>query len=288
MDHYQISIGSNPLPARGELSVLFSGEGKPYPLHRIGPVVHNYYLVHTVLSGRGTFEIDGKTYECGRGDTFFIFPDILFTYTADSDEPWQYRWIAFQGETAEGLLAGMGITPRHPVIHAADTRRLARLYRSVKLALERTEYPELADLEAGGLLRVMLKEYGMINAGRMTPQAQMPVPDIERQINQAIRMLSYQYSDRFSIEDLARKLGYHRTHLSKMFKQATGLSPMQFLLKVRMVRARELLSGSKYLSIDQVASSVGYPDALYFSKQFRKTHGISPTEYRSRNRPNSL
>jgi AraC-like DNA-binding protein len=154
----------------------------------------------------------------------------------------------------------------------------------MQVTLERSVHPELADLEANGLLRILLKEFGEVNANKFVFNKPAVVPDIERQIKQAVRWLSFQYAEQISIEELSRRLGYHRTHLSKMFKQVTGVSPMQFLLKVRMERAKELLVGEIYLSIDQIASSVGYGDALYFSKQFRKTFGVSPTEYRSRRR----
>lgn len=279
-EHFKLSVGSNTQPGNGELTVLFSGEGKPHPHHRIGPAVHQYYLVHTVMSGRGSFEMNGKRYECVKGDSFFILPDVLFTYCAHETDPWHYRWVAFRGYLAQSLLLSLGISIDHPIIHQDDIRSIIRLYRSMQQTLEHTPFPELADLEANGLLRIMLKEFGKINAGKITLNSLAIVPDMERQIKQAVRYLSYQFANPISIDNLSRSLGYHRTHLSKMFKQFTGLSPMQFLLKVRMERAKELLSGKIYLTIDQVAASVGYPDALYFSKQFRRSTGFSPSEFR--------
>ncbi|SDX39080.1 AraC-like ligand binding domain-containing protein [Paenibacillus sp. CF384] len=279
-DHYKFTDYNNSQPAQGELSLLFSGEGKPVAGHFIGPAVHNYYLVHTVLSGRGTFEINGIRYSCAKGDTFIIFPDELFTYRADEKEPWHYMWVAFKGHISEHLLLTLGFSPSRPIVHTDDVRQLAALYRKIRGALESNPFPELADLEANGLLRIFLKELGLLNAGNLAFNSIAIVSDIDRQIKQAVRWLSYQYAQQISIEDLSRSLGYHRTHLSKMFKQVTGVSPMQFLLKVRMERAKELLNGQYHLSIDHVASSVGYTDALYFSKQFRKTFGYSPSEYR--------
>ncbi|BBH19103.1 AraC family transcriptional regulator [Paenibacillus baekrokdamisoli] len=281
VEHFKISIGSNTQPGNGELTVLFSGEGKPFPLHQIGPAVHNYYLVHTVLSGRGTFEIDGKRYECVKGDTFFIFPDVLFTYSAHDTDPWHYRWVAFRGFLAEPLLSSLGFSVAHPVVHKDDIRSVVHLYRKMQQTLKQTPFPELADLEANGLLRILLKEFGEVNAGRLTLNSLAILPDMERQIKQAVRFLSYQFAKEISIDDLSQSLGYHRTHLSKMFKQYTGVSPMQFLLRVRIERAKELLSGKILLTIDQVATSVGYRDALYFSKQFRRATGYSPSDFRS-------
>ncbi|WP_240546289.1 helix-turn-helix transcriptional regulator [Paenibacillus artemisiicola] len=283
-DHSAFTVMNNTQPAQGELSVMFSGEGKPNPGHGIGPAVHNYYLIHTVMGGRGAFEIDGRRYPCARGDTFIIFPDELFTYTADERDPWHYAWVAFKGLAAEHLLLGLGFSAANPIVRARDLRPLGSLYRKIRGTLEQTPFPELADLEAGGYLRVLLKELGLQNEGKLVFNSLAILPDIERQIKRAVRWLSYQYAQPISIEELSRSLGYHRTHLSKMFKQVTGVSPMQFLLKVRMERAKELLNEQSHLSIDQVASSVGYPDALYFSKQFRKTFGCSPSEYRAQAR----
>jgi len=78
---------------------------------------------------------------------------------------------------------------------------------------------------------------------------------------------------------LSRNLGYHRAHLFNAFKARTGLSPKQYLTKIRIDKAKELLAGP--LTIDQIASSVGFNDALYFSRQFKKSTGMSPSEYRS-------
>ena len=59
-EHDYFSLGMNPSPADGELTVLFSGEGQPQRLHGIGPAIHDYYLIHTVLGGEGVFTIRDK------------------------------------------------------------------------------------------------------------------------------------------------------------------------------------------------------------------------------------
>lgn len=81
-----------------------------------------------------------------------------------------------------------------------------------------------------------------------------------------------------SIERVAASLGYLRTHFTRVFKQLTNMSPKQYINQIRMERAKELLNTN--LSIEQVASSCSFPDALYFSKQFKKWSGASPTQYR--------
>jgi len=64
-----------------------------------------------------------------------------------------------------------------------------------------------------------------------------------------------------------------------------GVTPIQYLIDLRMAEARRLLIGSPGRDIKEIGEIVGYPDPHYFSRIFKNTHGITPTEYRSRNSP---
>ncbi|OAS19880.1 AraC family transcriptional regulator [Paenibacillus oryzisoli] len=276
-EHTYFDVRINPLHSNPDLSVLFSGEGKPLPQHKMGPAVHDYYLIHTVLSGNGIFEIGGRTYTCSTGDTFIIYPGELFSYIADADTPWHYIWVAFTGRSASTTLSHIGATPEQAVISNSNTRKLRHYYRHIRASFQQTEFPELEELESEGWLKLLLRELGRTNTHHITTK-QIAETDIQRQIGQAIRYLELQYTQAVSIEHLARSLGYHRTYLCKMFKQSTGSSPMQYLFNIRMERAKQLLQTA--MTIDQVASSVGFNDALYFSKQFHKWSGSAPSVYR--------
>ncbi|RTE04422.1 AraC family transcriptional regulator [Paenibacillus whitsoniae] len=275
--HSYFDLALNTHHTDSELSILFSGEGKPDPEHKQGPVVHDYYLIHTVFAGEGVFEMRGRTYTCKAGDTFIIFPGELFTYIADRDKPWHYAWVGFTGRKAGTLLESIGASAQQAVISGAPPRSIRHYYRHIRRSFQHSAFPQLEDLEAEGWLRLLLRELGRANASRITERAEAAT-DIERQVAQAIRYLELQYTQAVSIEQLARNLGYHRTYLCKMFKQSTGLSPMQYLFNIRMERAKQLLQTS--MTIDQVASSVGFNDALFFSKQFRKWSGKAPSAYR--------
>jgi len=277
-DHTRFKLAVHPAPIPGELTVIFSGEGDPVGGHKIGPAVHDYYLAHTILSGTGVYSAGGKRYKCQAGDTFFIFPGEPFSYEADKRDPWRYAWVAMQGSMTAGLLAGLGITVAEPMLRG-DCRRLLPLYRRIRRGLEEAaDSPLLADLESAGCLRMLLAAFGAANRERLEMGGRASLSDMERQIAQAERLLSTHYAQAVSIDGLSRTYGYHRTHFSQMFKRATGLSPKQYLYKVRMERAESLLATA--LPIEQVAASVGFNDALYFSKQFHKWSGASPTAYR--------
>ncbi|MEV5028847.1 AraC family transcriptional regulator [Paenibacillus sp. LPE1-1-1.1] len=275
--HQSFSLSINRAPLKGEMSVLFSGKGRPVGGHFIGPAVHDYFLIHIVLDGEGTFETLGKAYSCKAGDAFVIFPDILVKYEASLSSPWTYMWVAFSGDIVEAALSSIGITPDFSVIHDCSLPAMQKLFRSIRKSMEKTNAPALGNMEASGWLRLVLHELGSLSpTGSSTGST--PESHSYRQIDQAVRLMSLQYGQQLSIEGIARTLGYHRAHLTRLFKEATGLPPMQFLYKVRMKKAEELLDGE--LTIAQIAASVGYNDPLFFTKQFHKWSGQSPTDFR--------
>ncbi|CAG7650484.1 AraC family transcriptional regulator [Paenibacillus allorhizosphaerae] len=274
MVHVHHFSAFNPQPDRGELTVLFSGHAQTKPSHKVGPQVLDYHLVHLVMSGKGVFRCLGRDYRLEKGHSFFISPGELVSYASDETEPWSYRWIGFKGSRADEFVQQFGVTPQQPVTVSRHQRRMAALFHRIERTLQTGVAG--ADMQAGGYLRLLFAEYAQDQAEEDVPNEEASA--IGQQVEQAIRWLTLQYYQPISIEQMAQSLGYHRTHLSKMFKQHTGLSPMQYLLKIRMERAKLLLQ--EPLTVEQVASSVGFVDALYFSKQFKKWFGKSPTDYR--------
>lgn len=270
------SVAINPFPGKGEIVVLFAGHAQTAPDHKVGPQVLDYYLVHNVVSGRGTFQCRAQSYDLQKGSSFMIFPGELVSYASDAEQPWMYRWIGFKGNDVDRLLSKAGISADRPVADTSASRKINALLHQIELAL-RQGTPN-CDLRADGYMRLLFAEYMNGNAVMNQTESE-PLSDSKRQVDHAIRWLTLQYSQPISIEQMAASLGYHRTHLSKLFKQQTGMSPMSYLLRLRMERAKLLLAGD--LTIEQIASSVGFTDALYFSKQFRKWYGTSPTQYRS-------
>ena len=78
---------------------------------------------------------------------------------------------------------------------------------------------------------------------------------------------------------LAERAYLNNNYFSKLFSSQVGLTPQQFLLKIRMERAKELLRYTD-LTVGEVAEKVGFADALYFSRAFRRYAACSPSEFR--------
>jgi AraC-like DNA-binding protein len=83
----------------------------------------------------------------------------------------------------------------------------------------------------------------------------------------------------FSAVHMEEKLHYHSDYLSRCLKQYTGMSPLQFLHRLQMERARSLLRQSD-LTVQEIAEQIGQPNGNYFIRLFRKHYGLPPGKYR--------
>jgi AraC family transcriptional regulator of arabinose operon len=94
----------------------------------------------------------------------------------------------------------------------------------------------------------------------------------------AIRHIQNNYSN-LKIQSLADNIGLNRTYFTAIFKEKMYMSPQEYLMQVRMKHACDLLKETD-LPIKMIASSVGYENALTFSKIFKHKEGVSPLDYR--------
>ncbi|MGO4545906.1 helix-turn-helix domain-containing protein [Paenibacillus sp. 2TAB23] len=276
------TVASNPVIALSDalpLNVLFAGESQTKPLHRLGPKVYDFYLMHTVLEGKGHFICDGIKHELHASHTFLIEPEQLISYESDSEYPWRYRWVAFKGTQASDLVAAAGFAEGRQVVFTPDKRRTGALFRQIFETFRRGG--AAADMKAAGYLQLLMAEYKVMLHASSGDSLNSGQAEGDRLLQQVVHYLSTQYAHPVSIAQMAESLGYNRAYLSRLFKQRTGQSPVSFLLKLRIDKARHMLRERPELTIEQISASVGLQDALYFSKQFRRLYGQSPTAYRN-------
>lgn len=271
------SAAANPeVYEKGNLHVLFAGESQTRTDHRVGPKVYDYFLLHFVEQGKGSFRTEFSSFDLGEGDCFLIHPEELVTYASDVAEPWRYRWIAFTGAEAAGLVHRAGFTPERPVLRDGKNSIIPQLLRRVLQAFQSKKTS--SHLLSLGLLHELMAEA----QETLVKDSTIPFGEagVQRIVKQMIHYMTSQYAHPVSIEQMCSSLGYNRAYLSRIFKKETGITPVTYLLKLRIDKSRQLLRERPELSIEQIAASVGLTDPLYFSRQFRRFHHESPSEYR--------
>ncbi|MDF2924801.1 MAG: two component transcriptional regulator, AraC family [Paenibacillaceae bacterium] len=97
--------------------------------------------------------------------------------------------------------------------------------------------------------------------------------------NKMLAYLHKNYNQQIKLKDLANMFYINKNYASFLFQKYTGMTYSEYINKLRMDKARELLIQSS-LPIAEVAEHAGYPDYFYFSRLFKKTFGVSPTAFR--------
>ena len=101
-------------------------------------------------------------------------------------------------------------------------------------------------------------------------------------IKEALAFIENNYMLSISVEDIAESSGLNRSYFGKIFREAVGKSPQEFLISYRMIKAAELLKRTRY-SVSQIGAAVGYPNQLHFSRAFKSVYGVSPRNWRNAN-----
>ena len=104
---------------------------------------------------------------------------------------------------------------------------------------------------------------------------------MDPRVHQTINLLSEGLNRPFDFQALAASLNLSPSRLRHLFKDETGMTPAQFLKRLRLEGARELLEGS-FLRLKDVMPQVGITDESHFVRDFKKAHGLPPIKYRQR------
>lgn len=99
------------------------------------------------------------------------------------------------------------------------------------------------------------------------------------EIEAVCRYMKEHYSEKITLISIADSVGFSKYYISRLFKQHMGVTIIDYLIKVRLDKAKELLAKGDY-SIKQISFMVGYSDPNYFTWSFKKYLGISPIKYR--------
>lgn len=252
------------------------------PSHSFGPATRNHYLFHYVLSGRGTLMANDsngntKTYDIKTNQGFMIFPGQINTYIADRDIPWEYVWIEFDGLRVKELIEAAGMTKDNPVYRARFKDLREDMVREM---LYIKDNKEASTFHLIGHLYLFL-DYLSRSAADLSVPKGSKLRDFY--VHEAVVYIENNFQNDISVENIAAVCGLNRSYFGKIFKEAIGKSPQEFLLNYRMIKAAELLKITK-LSIGEISKAVSYENQLHFSRAFKNIYGVSPREWRNNNR----
>jgi len=229
------------------------------------------FLIVYTRSGTGTLHYKNKVYALAPNTLFFIDCMEYQYYHSASPENWEILWAHVNGQSIRAYydqfvdLGEPVITIPGEASIPSFLQRLIELHRNKSIRNE---------LLASTCIVELLTELVLLNFA-MEPEEKNP-PDY---IRASIQQFEKQYNEKKSLTELARQFGINKYHFSKEFKKHTGMSPGEYVINVRITRAKELLKYSD-LSIGEITERIGIEYTSHFINLFKARTGLTPLAFR--------
>lgn len=240
-----------------------------------GRILNGYYLIF-ISKGQGIFESEfTKPITVTAGTCFFLYPGVWHRYKPNPNLGWEEYWIGFNGSFANQLMKKDFFNMNLPFIKVGFCSKLLDLFHKLidTIQAASTGYHQVI---AGITLQILAEVYSI---SLHKEEDKTPVRIL---IDKAKFLLLESLEKHVDLERMAKDLPMGYSTFRKAFKKITGEPPNQFLLHLRLNRARYLLDTTN-LSINEVAYQTGFDSIYYFSKLFKKRIGKSPKFYRNGN-----
>ncbi len=234
-----------------DINPLFVGRESCDPGKQFGPAIRYYTLIHYVKSGKGKVVKSKGVFEVSAGQAFIIYPNEVVTYIADKDEPWSYCWVAFDGALSKQFYQ------LNDVIYMKYGIFEDMFHNGEKDMCEYRVAAQLFELYA--------------------ELFSMPATSANY-VNQAKDYIKALYMKNITVEQIADHLNLDRRYLSRLFKQKTGMTMQDYIIKQRISAAQTYLTQG--FSVNESATLSGYTDTCNFSKMFKQKTGMSPAEWK--------
>ncbi len=233
----------------------------------------DYQLIY-IASGKGYFCFEGNTpMMLPAGHMVLYRPGEPQDYTYYGKDNPEIYWIHFTGADVEHLLSEHGISLDETFLFTGTDPAYAQFFEKIIFELQlKKEY----FVESTALLLHQL----LLTVTRAIQENRVETINISStEIIEAASYFHEHYRENINIESYIERNYFSTSSFFRKFKLYTGMTPLQYLLDIRLSNAKNLLENTTY-SIGEIAALVGYDNALYFSRLFHKHVGISPREYR--------
>jgi len=230
-----------------------------------------YTVIHFVLSGEGF--INGN--KISENTVFIAYKDSPMDYYPSKYDPWSYIYVRFLGQDIKRVFGDYDFQYGLTILPFQKKEELFHLFSLYKSLYSYDNYDAQTAI-ANAILLLFEKKSA-------------PSDDVSLQkqnANNIKKFIDENYYKNLTVKSIAEKFFFSKDYIRNLFVKFYGFAPKQYIQNVRMERAKKLLAETD-TSITMIANSVGYDDALLFSKMFKKYFSVSPKKYRTNLKKNN-
>ena len=248
---------------------------------------HDFIEFSYVLSGNVNYRIDNKFYKISEKTLLVFNPEVYHQESLNKGEQNTELHIGFRNIKIDGL-------PLNYILKENfDAPLEFKQYKDDfhKCCLEIIEEQEACEIGKELILKslimkliaLFLKETNYVKNTKKIDRYDFPFYDKSNVVKIILEYFDNNYMKNISLDDMSKNMYISSVYISKVFKEKTGESPINYLINLRLEKAKDLLISTES-PVKAIAQAVGYSDAYYFSKLFKKYYGNSPCKFRSINK----
>lgn len=237
-----------------------------------GRVLQEYQMVY-VCGGGGIYNSKHTgDIAIEPGSIIVIFPGEAHRYRPDAKTGWKEYWVGFNGPIINNLISKDFFSPDNPIIKIGYSETILNLYMQI-IDATRNERPGYQPLVSGATMYIL----GQLHT--YSKQNSLDIDDEEKIVNHARMIIRSSIESDISPQHIADELQISYSRFRKIFKEYTGIAPVQYQIQLKIERAKELLAVEKK-SIKEISYELNFESCNYFSALFKEKTGFSPVEFR--------
>ncbi len=234
------------------------------------------FQINYITEGAGIFENEFGKFTVKSGSIILIFPGIWHRYKPLVKTGWVENYIGFNGKFAKELLSQPQFSPKQAVLHIGIKEELLDTYLKIFDLVEK-EQPGFQQIASGMVMKLLGYIISFQKKRGFTGKR------IATVIEEARFMMRKNVEQGINMKEIAANYNVGYSYFRQMFKKYTGVSPGQYHLQLRIIRAKELLISTNN-SIKEISYELGFQSIFYFSNLFKKKEGMNPSEFREQRR----
>jgi len=259
------------------------------PTWSMEPNRHDSFEMVYIKKGNAVFEISGCPVSIGPNDIIIIKPEQYHKFIVKSKTGCDFIVLSFKFKNEmDRDISEVSLEDFLKFVNSQETGAFIRLKVSQKndiiILLDRI-LKERANNEADSefLSHLLVMELFVLLSRALKMEWESSIKDkkfkLKELINASINFINNNYERDISLADISKYVFLSPGYFTRAFKEETGLSPINYLIKVRIERAKEMLSETN-MKASEIAVSVGFSNQQRFNEMFRKITGLSPIQYR--------
>lgn len=244
---------------------------------------HSFFQLIAIRSGFGRVMLEDKEYAIARGKIFLIEPQKTHAVFCDPGSSAPLKMLDIKFSVADRVLFA-DLLAVGECFTLEDFSWFGAMFEKILRESEEKAphyYAMISNYLESMLIQIIRERLSMrpVEDTGLPAKAQESIRGVN--IASLMRYIQFNYSKIISLDDLSALAQVNKTTLIQIFKELHGTTPIRYINRIRMQKAKELLVNTD-LGVGEIAELIGFQSIHYFSRYFRQKEGCSPIEYRVR------